>query len=74
MTSDNDNLTPAELLETAERLFSIGDANMYRAAILEAITALEANVKARAFPALRSKLGEELANWLEEKALPELPG
>jgi len=61
------NLTPAELLATAERLFSAGDQNMYRAAILEAITALEANVRDKAFPALQLKVGGDLTKWLEEK-------
>lgn len=61
------NLTPAELLETAERLFSAEDQNMYRAAILEAITALEANVRDKAFPALQLKVGNDLTKWLEEK-------
>ena len=61
------NLTPAELLETAERLFSTEDQNMYRAAILEAITALEANVRDKAFPALQLKVGDDLTKWLEEK-------
>jgi hypothetical protein len=67
MTVDNENLTPAELLETAERLYAIEDTKMYRAAILEAITALEAHVHARAFSALRAKLNEDLIEWLEEK-------
>lgn len=61
------NLTPAELLETAERLFAAEDQNMYRAAILEAITALEANVRDKAFPALQLKVGGDLTKWLEEK-------
>lgn len=67
MTEDSGRLTPAELLETAERLFAQEDTYMYRAAILEAITALEAHVYVRAFPALNEKLGKELADWLEEK-------
>lgn len=64
---DKENLTPAELLETAERLFAVGDANMYRAAILEAITALEANVRDKAFPSLQAKVGDDLTKWLQEK-------
>lgn len=67
MLIDDENLTPAELLETAEKLFSAGDANMYRAAILEAVTALEANVRDKAFPVLREKLGEDMCKWLEDK-------
>lgn len=63
----NENLTPAELLETAEKLFSAEDSNMYRAAVLEAITALEANVKNIAFSALKDRVGSDLAKWLEEK-------
>lgn len=61
------SLTPAELLETAEKLFSAADQNMYRAAILEAITALEANVRDKAFPALQNRVGSDLTKWLEEK-------
>lgn len=67
MTEETERLTPVELLQTAERLFDQGDPNMYRAAILEAITALEAHVFARAFPVMRAKLDEELTDWLEEK-------
>src|SRR6266542_4039367 len=67
MLIDDEHLTPAELLETAERLFSVGDANMYRAAILESITALEANVRDKAFPVLQARLGEDLCKWLEDK-------
>lgn len=62
-----EKLTPAELLETAERLFAADDPNMYRAAILEAITALEANVRDKAFPALQARVGDDLTKWLEEK-------
>jgi hypothetical protein len=61
MQTEDENLTLAELLETAERLFAVGDTNMYRAAILEAITALEANVGDKAFPALQARVGDELA-------------
>lgn len=69
MDQTDENLTPAELLETAEILFEQGDGNrsIYRASVLEAITALEANVKAKVFSALQVKIGEELTNWLEEK-------
>lgn len=61
------NLTPAELLETAEELFATKNQNMYRAAILEAITALEAKVRDKAFPALKERVGFDLTKWLEEK-------
>jgi len=67
MSINDDHLTAAELLQTAEKLFSFGEANMYRASVLEAITALEASVKAIAFPALESRVGKELATWLEDK-------
>ena len=65
----DENLTPAELLETAEMLFGQGDENrsIYRASVLEAITALEANVRDKAFSALQAKIGEDLTKWLEEK-------
>lgn len=62
-----EKLTPAELLETAEKLFAADDQNMYRAAILEAITALEAIVRGKAFPVLQARVGNELTKWLEEK-------
>ncbi|PTQ86699.1 hypothetical protein [Agitococcus lubricus] len=61
------SLTPVELLETAEKLFATKNQNMYRAAILEAITALEANVRDKAFPALKARVGLDLTKWLEEK-------
>lgn len=65
--SQPETLTPDELLATAEKLFETKDHNMYRAAILEAVTALEAQVKDQVFPTLKEKLGEELTKWLEEK-------
>ena len=69
MDQEDDNLTPAELLKTAEKLLKSGkkDQNMYRAAILEAITALESNIQNKTFPILQSKVGNDLAKWLEEK-------
>jgi hypothetical protein len=65
----DENLTPAELLETAERLFAEGDGNrsIYRVAVLEAITALEANVRDKVFSALQARVGDDLTKWLEEK-------
>jgi len=62
-------LSPADLLDTAERLFEAGDGNqsMYRAAVLEAVTALEAAVQNLAFVALENKVGKDLADWMEEK-------
>ncbi|HEU5015557.1 MAG TPA: hypothetical protein VFT66_23750 [Roseiflexaceae bacterium] len=67
MTIDSDHMTPAELLTTADRLYDMGEANMYRASVLEAITALEASVKAIAFPALKARLGGDFSAWIEEK-------
>lgn len=67
MAEGYEKLTPAELLQTAERLFEHGDVNMYRAAILEAITALEAHVFEATFPSLQKKMAKELTDWLEEK-------
>jgi hypothetical protein len=67
MSTPSDYMTTAELLETAERLYDMGEPHMYRACVLEAITALEANVKAVAFPALIARVGDDLAKWLEEK-------
>lgn len=67
MEKTADSLSPAELLETAEKLYATKDPKMMRAAILEAITALEATVRELAFSALKEKLGEELSKWLEDK-------
>lgn len=67
MSTPEDSLSPAELLETAEKLFAAGETNMYRAAVLEAITALETSVRALAFAALKIRVGDQLCVWLEEK-------
>lgn len=67
MSAPEEALSPAELLETAEKLFAAGDTNMYRAAVLEAITALETSVRALAFAALKVRVGDQLCLWLEEK-------
>jgi hypothetical protein len=69
MDQTDENLTPAELLETAEKLFAEGDENrsVYRVSILEAITALESNVRDKVFPSLQAKVGDDLTKWLEEK-------
>jgi hypothetical protein len=62
-----EKFTPAELLETAEELFKMGNSKMYRAAILEAITALESYVATEILEKLESVVGNEFAKWLEEK-------
>ena len=59
--------TPEELLETAEELLSSGKENLYRAAILEAITALESQAQIQVFGSLSTKFDPLFVKWLEEK-------
>lgn len=59
--------TPEELLDNAEVLFSSNNPKMMRAAVLEAITALEAHVQAVVFPYLNTKLDSSFVEWLKEK-------
>lgn len=59
--------TPEELLDGAEVLFASANPKMMRAAVLEAIAALEAFVQDVVFTALRGKLDPLLVQWLEEK-------
>lgn len=59
--------TPEELLESANELFLTQNPKMMRAATLEAITALEAYVQAKIFPALSAKFGGRFSEWLENK-------
>lgn len=56
-----------ELLETARRLLATGEASLYRAVVLEAITALETLIQSHVFELLPRRLPIELAKWLEEK-------
>nr|MBA3691953.1 hypothetical protein [Acidobacteriota bacterium] len=59
--------TPEELLDNAETLFATGNAKMMRAAVLEAITSLEAFVQTTVFSALNNKLDPLLVQWLQDK-------
>ena len=59
--------SPEELLEGAETLFEQHSPHMIRAAVLEAITALERYVHATVFSSLKGKLDPLLVEWLEEK-------
>lgn len=59
--------TPEELLDGAEVLFASANPKVMRAAVLEAITALEAFVQDVVFSVLRNKLDPLLVQWLEEK-------
>lgn len=59
--------TPDELLASAKQLFAAGDEALYRAVVLEGITALEAMIQATVFPLLRRTLPIELVSWLEER-------
>jgi hypothetical protein len=60
-------LTPDELLANAEKHWQSSDPNMMRAAVLEAIAALETFVYKRVFSSLRDKLNPLLVKWLEDK-------
>ena len=59
--------TPEELLDNAETLLASSNPKMMRAAVLEAITALEAYVQSVVFSALGTKLDSLLVQWLEDK-------
>lgn len=59
--------TPEELLDNAETLFSYNNSKMMRAAVLEAITALESYVQMVVFSSLVEKLDPEFVQWLEDK-------
>ena len=59
--------TPDELLENAKTLLATKNPKMMRAAILEAITALEAFVQKTVFENLQGKLDPLLVIWLEDK-------
>lgn len=60
-------LSATELLETAEHLYSSGDNRALRAAVLEAVSALESFVHTAVSPRLPDKVGQQLATWLEAK-------
>lgn len=59
--------TPEELLDNAETLFATGNTKMMRAAVLEAITSLEAFVQTTVFSSLNNKLDPLLVQWLLDK-------
>ncbi len=59
--------TPEELLDGAEELLALDNPTMRRAAVLEAITALEAFVQAAVFSSLENRLDPLLVRWLEDK-------
>ena len=59
--------TPDELLENAEILLMSKNPKMFRGAILEAITALEAYIQETVFTNLETKLDPPLVQWLKEK-------
>ena len=59
--------SPEELLATAEALLALADPQMYRAAVLEATTALEAYVSGAVFERLELLLDPLLVRWLRDK-------
>ena len=60
--------TPEELLKNAEELFATNNPKMYRASILEAITALEAFVEETVFKTLDKLLDPILVKWLRDRS------
>ncbi len=59
--------TPSELLETAQKLLDSRKPELYRAAILGAITALEGLVHVTVFGALESQFDPLFVDWLRDK-------
>jgi len=59
--------TPDELLANASAMYDSGDSKLFRGAILESITALEAFVQRTVFRSLEGRLDPSLVKWLEEK-------
>ncbi|AOS45457.1 hypothetical protein Verru16b_02538 [Lacunisphaera limnophila] len=59
--------TPDELLANASAMYASGDPKLFRGAILESITALEAFVQRTVFRSLEGRLDPLLVKWLEEK-------
>jgi uncharacterized protein YutE (UPF0331/DUF86 family) len=59
--------TPGELLKTAQELLDSGKPELYRAAILEAITALESLVHVTVFGALEGRFDPLFVEWLRDK-------
>lgn len=56
-----------ELLATAEALLALADPQMYRAAVLEAITALESYVSGTVFEQLALLMDPLLVKWLRDR-------
>jgi hypothetical protein len=65
--SEDISYTAAQLIQSAEHLYSIEDPRTIRASVLEAITALEARVNDCIFTNPGLKLEKEFVNWLEER-------
>lgn len=59
--------TPDELLANASAMYASGDPKLFRGAILESITALEAFVQRTVFRSLEGRLDPSLVKWMEEK-------
>lgn len=69
MNSQNKVLihTPDELLSIADNFINTKNPEMYRAAVLEAITALEYFVQIKVFGILEKKMDKLLVDWLKER-------
>ena len=65
--ASNENLTHDELLRTAEKLLESGSADMYRACVLEAVTALESVVHQVVFGLLARDFDPLFVKWLKDK-------
>jgi hypothetical protein len=65
--SSADLHSPEELLATADALVALLDPHMYRSAVLEAFTALEAYVSGTVFERLELLLDPLLVKWLRER-------
>ncbi|MHB1317748.1 MAG: nuclease-related domain-containing protein [Anaerolineae bacterium] len=63
----NELHTPEELLANAEYLLAMHDPKTTRAAVLEAVTALEAYVRDVVFSVLPHRIDPLLVKWLEDK-------
>lgn len=74
LLSTSDLHTPEELLENAESFINQKTPQSYRAAILEAVVALEAYVEAVVFPALKLSYSEKYVEWLEKKTAMDFDG
>jgi hypothetical protein len=65
--SESISYTAAQLIQSAEHLYSIDDPRTVRASVLEAVAALESKVNDCVINQLDAKLGPILSKWIEER-------